>query len=282
MQTIDTIYLSINTIFRFALMNLLIMFSTGWKIAIETISKKILLYYLKMGVLIFGILSIDILLYNISEKYYNKYFEIINLVFILLMVVLILRKINSTVKLLYKKLYYAQTLIPEFVESLLFKLTIFHRVKLILITYPIVNFILFLIHIFIPDIYISVYLKFINYYFLDLLFLTLLLIVFGPRTLPKNYDVDFAKDLEDDPGKIYKLNIPLNSEGDIIFKDLRQKDIAKIKKKKLPIIIFGPSLNQNKNNFYFEPNKNIFLIKNIDEEKDMSRFFANLQIGFHE
>ena len=282
MQTIDTIYLSINTIFRFALMNLLIMFSTGWKIAIETISKKILLYYFKMGVLIFGILSIDILLYNISEKYYNKYFEIINLVFILLMVVLILRKINSTVKLLYKKLYYAQTLIPEFVESLLFKLTIFHRVKLILITYPITNFILFLIHIFIPDKYISVYLKFINYYFLDLLFLTLLLIVFGPRTLPKNYDVDFAKDLEDDPGKIYKLNIPLNSEGDIIFKDLRQKDIAKIKKKKLPIIIFGPSLNQNKNNFYFEPNKNIFLIKNIDEEKDMSRFFANLQIGFHE
>ena len=64
MKTIDSIYLSINTIFRFALMNLLIMFSTGWKIAIKTISKKILLYYFKMGLLIFGILSIDILLYK--------------------------------------------------------------------------------------------------------------------------------------------------------------------------------------------------------------------------
>jgi hypothetical protein len=59
------------------------MFSTGWKIAIKTISKKILLYYFKMGLLIFGILSIDILLYNISERYYNKYYDIINLVFII-------------------------------------------------------------------------------------------------------------------------------------------------------------------------------------------------------
>ena len=158
MQTIDTIYLSINSIYRFALMNLLIIFSKGWKIVIETISKKILLYYFKMDILIFGILLIDILLYKISEKYYNRYFEIIILVFILLMVVLILRKINSTEKLLYKKLYYAQTLIPEFVESLLFKLKISHRVKLILITYPIANLLLILIHIFISDINISVYL----------------------------------------------------------------------------------------------------------------------------
>ena len=114
-----------------------------------------------------------------------------------------------------------------------------------------------------------------------MIFLTLLLIVLGPRALPKNYDVDFAKDLEDDPGKIYKLNISLNLEGDIIYKDLRQKDITKIKKKKLPIIIFGPSPNQNKNNSFVEPNKNVFLIKNIDEEKDITRFFTNLQIGFH-
>ena len=281
-KTIDTIYLSINIIFRFALMNLLIMFSTGWKIAIKTISKKILLYYFKMGILIFGLLSIDILLYNISEKYYNKYYDIINLVFIIIMIILILRKINSTVKLLYKKLYYAQTLIPEFVDALLFKIKIFHRFKIIMISYPFANLILLMIHIFIPDKYTSVYLKFINYYFLDLLFLTTLLIVFGPRSLPKNYDVDFAKDLEDDPGKIYKLSISLNSEGDIIYNDLRQKDITKIKKKNLPVIIFGPSLNQNKNSSYFEQNKNIFFINNVDDEKDLSRFYSNLQVGFHE
>ena len=281
MATIDTIYLSLNTIFKFSILNLLIMFSTGWKIAIETISKKILLYYFKMGILIFVILSIDILLYNVSEKSYNKYCEIINIVFLIIITILILRKINNTVKLLYKKLYYAQTLIPDFIDALLFKLRIFHKAKVTVIIYPIANLLLLLIHIFIPDIYVSVFLKFIDYYFLNLIFLINILIIFGPRNLPKNYDVDFAKDLENDPGKIFKLKISLNSDGEIIHNDLKQKDITKIKKKKLPIIIFGPSTIQNKSN-YLEKNRNIFLINSVDDEKDINRFYTNLQIGFNE
>ena len=227
-----------------------------------------------MGILIFVILSIDILLYNVSEKSYNKYCEIINIVFLIIITILILRKINNTVKLLYKKLYYAQTLIPDFIDALLFKLRIFHKAKVTVIIYPIANLLLLLIHIFIPDIYVSVFLKFIDYYFLNLIFLDYMKLL-----IIKN--IDFAKDLENDPGKIFKLKISLNSDGEIIHNDLKQKDITKIKKKKLPIIIFGPSTIHNKSN-YLEMNRNIFLINSVDDEKDINRFYTNLQIGFYE
>jgi hypothetical protein len=82
------------------------MFSTGWKIAIQTISSKILLYYFKSGVIIFLILSMDIVIYNINEKSYNKYCEVINIIFVIIISIIILKKIKATVKLLYKKLYY--------------------------------------------------------------------------------------------------------------------------------------------------------------------------------
>lgn len=280
MPTIDTIFLSLNSIYKFSLWILLIMFSTGWKIAIQTISKKILLYYLRSGIFIFFILSMDILIYNINEKSYNKYCEILNIFFSIIITILILRKINSTVKLLYKKLYYAQTLIPEFTEGLLFKLNIFSKVKVMIIIYPFSNFVLFLVHLFIPVIYVSICLKFINYYFLNFIFLINILIIFGPKTLPKNYDVDFAKDLEDDPGKIYKLKISLNSEGEVIFNDLTKNEISLIKKKKLPILVFGPSFNQNKNDSYIY--RHHFFINSVDDDKDINRLYTNLTLGFHE
>jgi len=278
MPTIDTIFLSLNTIYKLSIWNLLIMFSTGWKIVIETISKKILLYYFKMDIFVFIFLSIDILVYNISEKSYNKYCEIINILFIIIISILILKKIKSTVKLLYKKIYYAQTLIPEFTEGLIFKLKIFHKVKIIIISYPIANILLFLSHIFIPDIYVSICLKFTDYHFLNMIFLTILLLVFRPKTLPKNYDVDFAKDLENDPGKIYKLKIALNSEGDVILNDLTNNEIRKIKKKKIPLLVLGPTSIQNKNSSDFS--KLHFFINSEDDEKDINIIYSNLKIGF--
>ena len=254
------------------------MFSTGWSIAIKTISKKIIIYYFKMGALVFFILSLDILIYNINEKSFNKYYEIINIIFSIIITILILKKINSTIKLLYKKLYYAQTLIPKFIEGLIFKLKIFSKIKAMIISYPISNIVLFLIHNFIPDIYVSICLKFVHYYFLHLVYLIVLLIILGPRSLPKNYDVDFAKDLEDDPGKIYKINISLNSEGEVIYNDLTQKEIIKIRKKKIPVIILGPMEQINENNYC---NNNIF-INSDDDEKDINLIYKNLNLGFAE
>ena len=280
MATIDTIFLSLNTIFKLSLWILLIMFSSGWNIAIKTISKKILLSYCKYGIFIFVFLSMDIFIYNINEKIYNKYCEILNIIFLIIITIIVLIKIKNTVKLLYKKLYYAQTLIPEFTEGLLFKLKLFSKVKVMIIIYPIPNILLFLMHLFIPEIYVSICLKFINYYFLNMVFLINLLIILGPKSLPKNYDVDFAKDLENDPGKIYKYNILLNSEDEIILNDLTKNEIRKIKKKNNPILIFGPTLNQNNNNSYnYRYN---FFINSVEDEKDINRFYTNLRIGFYE
>mgnify|MGYP007101932425 FL=1 len=113
-----------------------------------------------------------------------------------------------------------------------------------------------------------------------MLYLINILIVFRPRTLPKNYDVDFAKDLEDDPGKIYKLKIELNSDGEVIDNDLTYNEIRKIKKKRIPIVVLGPIFNQEKNNNNFEQ-QHIF-INSVDNDKDMNRIYTNLNIGFYE
>ena len=278
METIDTIFISLNAFFKISISILLIMFSTGWNIAIRTISRKTIIYYFKMGAFAFFFQSLDILIYNFNEKSYNKYSEIINIIFTIIITILMLKKIKSTIKLLYKKLYYAQTLIPKFIEGLLFKLKIFSKVKAMIITYPFANIILFLIHNFIPDKYVSICLKFIHYYFLNLVFLIILLIILRPKSLPKNYDVDFAKDLEDDPGKIYKINISLNSEGEVIYNDLTPKEIIKMKKKKYPIIILGPIQTNNENNS-FNYNNNIY-INSDDDEKDINLLYKNLKIGF--
>ena len=217
---------------------------------------------------------------NIKKNSFNKYCEILNIIFLIIITIIVLIKIKNTVKLLYKKLYYAQTLIPEFTEGLLFKLKLFSKVKVMIIIYPIPNILLFLMHLFIPEIYVSICLKFINYYFLNMVFLINLLIILGPKSLPKNYDVDFAKDLENDPGKIYKYNILLNSEDEIILNDLTKNEIRKIKKKNNPILIFGPTLNQNNNNSYnYRYN---FFINSVEDEKDINRFYTNLRIGFYE
>ena len=148
------------------------------------------------------------------------------------------------------------------------------------IIYPIPNIILFFIHIFLPEIYVSICLKFINYFFINMVFLINLLIILGPKSLPKNYDVDFAKDLEDDPGKIYKLKVSLNSEGELIYNDLTKSEIGIIKKKNIPILVFGPMQNQNKNNSYIY--RYHFFINSVDDDKDINGFFTNLQIGFYE
>jgi hypothetical protein len=129
-----------------------------------------------------------------------------------------------------------------------------------------------------------------------MVFLINLLIILGPKSLPKNYDVDFAKDLEDDPGKIYKLKVSLNSEGELIYNDLTKSEIGIIKKKNIPILVFGPMQNQNKNNSYIYryhffiklSSSNLFIIimiirfNSVDDDKDINGLFTNLQIGFYE
>jgi len=223
------------------------MISTGWKIAIQTLSRKMQIFYIKMISFLFIMTCIDITIYNINENAFNNFCEVKNIIFYIITAKIILNEIKKTIKLLFKKLHYAQTLIPEFSEGLLFKINIFKQLKIIIFSYPIQYVIIFLIHLIIPDKYDSTCLKFVDYYYIDLILLIDIVIIFSPKTLPKNYEVDFAKDLEDDSGKIYRLTIEKNEDGTVIFNPLNKKEIMKIHKKKIPIIIFGPSTYGNNN-----------------------------------
>ena len=53
----------------------------------------------------------------------------------------------------------------------------------------------------------------------------------------------------------------------------------KIQKKKIPIVIFGPSTYGNNNIPFNEYN---FLINSVDDEKDINKLYSTLEIGFSE
>ena len=280
MTTIDSIFISMNSITKIVIWYFLVMVSTGWQIAIKTLSKKIQIFYIKMIIFIFLMICIDITIYNINENAFNNFCEFKNIIFYLITTVIILKEIKITTKLLFKKLHYAETLIPEFSDGLLFKIKLFNQLKIIIFCYPIIFVITFIIHLIIPDEYDSTCLKFVDHYFNDIILLIYLLIVFGPKVLPPNYDVDFAKDLENDSGKIYKLTIQTNNDGSLNFNPLDKKDIIKIREKKSPIIIFGQTSNENRNNI--SSNKYNFIINNADEEKDINKLYSTIELGFSE
>ena len=279
MSSIDTIYIFMNSITKITIWNFLTIISTGWKIAIQTLSRKIYIFYIKMIAFLFFMTFIDISIYNINEKAYNIISEIKNIIFYLIITIIILKEMRKTMKLLLKKLYYAETLIPQFSEGLIFKIKIFKQLRVIIVIYPIIFIITFIIHKIIPENFDSTCLKFVDYYFNDIILVIYLLIVFSPKALPENYDVDFAKDLEDDSGEIYKLIININYDGSIIFNQLDKKETFKKKHKKISIIIFGPNSSEI-NNLTF--NKYNCLINNDDEERDSNKLFNSLELGFLE
>jgi hypothetical protein len=278
MTTIDSIFISMNSITKIVVWYFLVMISTGWQIAIKTLSRKLQIFYLKMIIFIFLMTCIDITIYNINENAFNNFCEYKNIIFYIIITIIILKEIKKTTKLLFKKLHYAKTLIPEFSDGLLFKIKIFNQLKIIIISYPIIFALIIIIDFIIPDRFNSTCLKFVNHNFNDVILLINLLIVFVPKPLPNNYDVDFAKDLENDSGKIYKLTILTNNDGSVIFNPIDKKEIIKIKEKKIPMIVFGPTSNGNKNKLF--SNKYNFIINNVDEEKDINKLYSIIELGF--
>ena len=277
MGTIDTIYISMDSIEKIFVWYFLFMISTGLKLAIQTITKKMRIYYIKMIIFIFLMICIDITVYNIKEKAYNNFCEIKNIIFYIITTIIIIKEIKKTMKLLFKKLHYAETLIPEFRESLLFKINIFKKLKIVIISYPIIFIAIFVMHKIIPDNYNSTCLKFVDYYFDDIILLINILIILGPKVLPPNYDVDFAKDLEDDSGKIYKLSIKTNIDGTLVFNPIEKKEALKIKQKQIPLIIFGPNFSDYNNLSY---NKYNFVINSHDETNEINQLYSTLYLGF--
>ena len=76
------------------------------------------------------------------------------------------------------------------------------------------------------------------------------------------------------------MSIQTNNEGRVLFNPIDKKETLKIKQKKLPIVIFGPSLSDN-NNLSF--NKYNFFIKtDNDDKEDINKLYSILELGFSE
>ena len=151
MASIDIIFISLNSITKIILYYILIKISTGWKIVIQTLSRKIQIFYIKMIIFVFVSICMDITIYYIDDDWFVVFCEIKNIFFYFISSYIILKKIKKTLMLLLKKLYYANTLVPEFSEGLIFKIEIYKHLKIIFIGYPISFVVVLIIHKIIPE-----------------------------------------------------------------------------------------------------------------------------------
>jgi hypothetical protein len=70
MASIDIIFISLNSITKIILYYILIKISTGWKIVIQTLSRKIQIFYIKMIIFVFVSICMDITIYYIDDDWF--------------------------------------------------------------------------------------------------------------------------------------------------------------------------------------------------------------------
>ena len=244
---IDTAVITLNAIYRTLLWFLVLLLAYGWKISIQSLRREDLKFFMKMFLIIYLAMCMDQIIDSIgSEVWVFHYSEIKNLIFYLAILYLLLSKIKIATTFLERKLYYAQSLSPEFVDALRFKLKLVYNHKIMIYTYlPI-----FLVFVFIHKVFIRPYdsaiLELYNYHLIDIYFTIYFMWIFRPQEIPPNFNVDLGNDLEGDPGKIYKNYLPKIEELDKWCANQNKKDLLNSKKKHEPIIVFGPCFDNSK------------------------------------
>ena len=244
---IDTAVITLNAIYRTLLWFLVLLLAYGWKISIQSLRREDLKFFMKMFLIIYLAMCMDQIVDSLGSKIWVfHYSEIKNIIFYLAMFFLLLSKIKMTIIFLDRKLYYARSLSPEFVEALKFKLKIIYKLKTMIYTYlPI-----FLIFVFIHKVFIRAYdstiLELYNYHLIDIYFTIYFMLIFRPQEIPPNFNVDLGNDLEKDPGKVYKNYLPKIEEFDKWYVNQNKKDLINSIKKHVPIIVFGPCFDNSK------------------------------------
>ena len=107
-----------------------------------------------------------------------------------------------------------------------------------------------------------------DYLAVDFCFEYLLLLLFRPKELPENYNINLGDNINIDEGNIYKYILPKYSEMNSKICDLTKKEIDLCKKNQTPIVIIGATDNVTDNN--------------LENNTSLNKYFLELNIGFAE
>ena len=272
---LDTALLTLNGVHRTVFWFLALIISHGWNISIQQLNLRDCKFFLKMFLLIFFAVSVDQIIDVIFDPISRLNFsEVKNCIFYLLAIYYMLYKIDKNMNFLKLKIHYSMLVNPEYINALKYKILLFKKYRVLLISYFFAFLIVLILQKTIFYKYDEAIFEAYNYLALDCIFIYLFLILFRPKELPEHYNIDLGNNIEEIDGNIYKYNLPKYSETHLKIKDLSKKEVEECKKNNIPIIIIGPNV---KNTNSIENNNNI----NI-ENSSINNYFLNLTIGFTE
>ena len=271
---LDTALITMNGIHRTILWFFVLILSYGWNISLQQLNARDCKFFLKIILVIFFILSIDQIIDVIFEPIYRIHVsEIKNGIFYLLMIYTMLYKIDKNINFLKLKIHFAAVISPQYINALNYKIKLFNKFKIIIIAYYLLYLIILILQKSAFYEHDEIIFESYNYLALDCIFEFAFLILFRPKELPENYNINLGDNLDGDDGNIYQYKLPNYSEAHLLIKDLTKKQVDECKKNKTPIVIVGPNV-KNINN---EPNN--ISNENNDNNSTINNYFAHLNIG---
>ena len=263
---IDTALITLDAIYRTLLWFLILLMCCGWKISIQHLSRDDLKFLMKMFLFIYIAMCLDQIIDSASKGIWIFHLsEIKNFIFYIGMIILMYKKIGRTVAFLERRLYYARALSLEYVEALVFKISLINKFKMMLYTYVGIFLVFVFIHKVIVYDYDTTLLELYNYTLVDIYLSVYFLFLLRPKPLPPNFNVDFGNDIEGDIGIVYKAFLPKYKDINEKKEDNR-KELLSCRGKNVPILVLGPCISHYN--------------KNIEQEYSINNYINNIEIGF--
>ena len=263
---IDTALITLDAIYRTLLWFLILLMCCGWKISIQTLSREDLKFLMKMFLIIYIAMCLDQIIDSASTGIWVFHLsEIKNLIFYLAMIFLMMKKIRKTIFFLETRLYYARALSLEYVDTLVYKINLINKFKMMLYIYIGIYILFIFIHKVIVYPYDTSLLEVYDYSIVDIYLSIYFLYLLRPRELPPNFNIDLGNDIEGDIGIVYKAFLPKYNKVNE-RKESTQKELLSCRGKNIPILVLGPCLSHNNGSG--------------EEEYSINNYINNVEVGY--
>ena len=266
-MVVNIIFITLNGMHRTILWFLALLLSYGWNISLQRLSAQDFKFFIKMLLILFISLFLAQFIDLITGPIFTlNLSEIINFIIYSILLYIILKKIALNIKFLMFRIYYARLLSPEYISALMYKILLFKKFRILVISYLVLYTIVLVLHKTVFYKYDDSVFQSYNYLEVDFYFEYLLLLLFRPKELPEYYNINLGNNINIDEGNIYRYILPKYSEVNSKICNLSKKEIDLCKKNQTPIVIIGPTDNVNHNN--------------LEDNTSINRYFLELNIGF--
>ena len=264
---VDTAFITLNGMRRTVFWLVVLLLSYGWSISLQQLGVRDCKFFIKLFFVLFISLSLDQIIDFIGGPIFTlNLSEIKNFIIYSIFLYIILKKISLNIKFLKFRIHYARLFSPEYISSLMYKILVFKKFRILAISYLVLYTIVLALHKTVFSKYDETLLEAYDYLAVDFYFEYLLLLLLRPKELPENYNINLGDNINIDEGNIYRYILPKYSEVNSKICDLTKKDIDLCKKNQAPIVIIGPTNNVTDNN--------------LEDNTSINKYFLELNIGF--